>query len=129
MNWREFEDQVRKVCEENEFEVKFHFNFKDELGRGEIDVLAVRFDLVLGIDAKFYSSHRYRVSQLKREAEKHAERCKRLSKILGKRCIPVVVSFIDDLIYHHSECIIVPFHSFNEFLNNIYCYLADFGYI
>ncbi|NHW23244.1 MAG: hypothetical protein HA489_03195 [Archaeoglobales archaeon] len=129
MRWRDFEVEVKKICEEHGFRTSFHHLFKDEIGKAEIDVVAERGSITLCLDAKLYSGHRYRVSQLKREAEKHSNRCKRFSKLSGKSAVPVIVSFIDDAIYFHSGCIIVPFESLNHFLTEIYYYLAEFGYL
>lgn len=127
-DWQEFEKQVKKVCEEHGFKTLFRHLFTDELGKSEIDVVAERGMILLCIDAKLYSGHRYRVSQIKKEAKKHAERCKRFSKVKSKKAIPVLISLIDDAIYFHEGCIIVPFSSFNTFLAEIYYYLAEFGY-
>ncbi|MCS7144919.1 MAG: hypothetical protein NZ879_07875 [Archaeoglobaceae archaeon] len=129
MKWQDFELEVKKICEEHEFSTIFHHFFKDEIGGAEIDVVAERGNILLCLDAKLYSGHRYRVSQLKKEAEKHAERCKRFSKVIGKKAVPVIISFIDDAIYFHGDCIIVPFASLNHFLAEIYYYLAEFGYL
>ncbi len=129
MKWQEFEEEVCRICEAHEFKTKFRHVFTDEQGKSEIDVVAERFDLVICIDAKFYSAGRYRVSQIKKEAEKHFKRCQRFAKIVNKKVVPVIVSFIDDNIYFHSGCIIVPFRSLNDFLAEIYLYLAEFGYL
>ncbi|AIG99340.1 hypothetical protein [Archaeoglobus fulgidus] len=129
MRWQEFEGEVRRICEAHDFSTKFRFVFKDEEGRAEIDVVAERYGIVLCFDAKLYSASRYRASQLRREAEKHRRRCERFSALIGKRAIPVVVSFIDDSLRYHSGCIIVPYHSLNEFLTNLHFYLAEFGFL
>ncbi len=129
MRWQDFEVEVKKICEEHGFRTYFHQFFKDEIGKAEIDVVAERGNIILCIDAKLYSGHRYRVSQLKKEAEKHSFRCERFSKLSGKSAVPVIISFIDDAIYFHKGCIIVPFESLNHFLTEIYYYLAEFGYL
>ncbi len=129
MKWQEFERIIKEVCDFHGFKTSFRVVFKDSEGKSEIDVVAERFQIVLCIDAKFYSAKRYRASQLRKEAKKHVKRCKRYSKI--KRCnvVPVVVSFIDDSINFHEGCIVVPFDCFNDFLENIYYYLALFNYL
>jgi len=129
MKWQEFEEEVRKICEAHGFSTKFRCVFKDEEGKSEIDVVAERYGIVLCFDAKLYSASRYRVSQLKKEAEKHKERVKRFSAITGKTAVPVIVSFIDDYLRFHSGCIVVPYHSLNEFLANLHYYLAEFGFL
>ncbi|AIY90701.1 restriction endonuclease [Geoglobus acetivorans] len=125
-SWQEFEEIVRNILEEHGFETRFRYVFRDESGRAEIDVVAERFDLVLGIDAKRYTEKWYRLSAIKREAEKHAIRCKRLERILGRRVVPVVVPLIDDLVYFHHS-VIVPFEKLNDFLINVHAYLGEFG--
>jgi len=129
ISWREFEAEVRKICEAHEFNTLFRYNFKDEYGRAEIDVIAEKGRILLCIDAKLYSKNRYRVSQLKKEAEKHVKRCERFSKKVGKKAIPIITTLIDDFIYYYEGCIIVPFHFLNHFLAEIYTYLAEFGYL
>ncbi|WP_290598104.1 MULTISPECIES: hypothetical protein [unclassified Archaeoglobus] len=129
MRWQEFEEEVRKVCEAHGFKTSFRHVFKDEGGRGEIDVVAERYGLILCFDAKLYSASRYRASQLRKEAEKHKKRCERFSVLTGKEVVPVIVSFIDDSVRFHEGCIIVPFHSLNEFLTELHYYLAEFGYL
>ncbi len=129
MRWQDFEEEVRRICEIHGFSTKLRYVFTDEHGRAEIDVVAERFGTVLCFDAKLYSASRYRVSQLKKEAEKHRERVNRFSALKGKKAVPVIVSFIDDSLRFHSGCIVVPFHSLNEFLTNLHYYLAEFGFL
>ncbi len=129
MKWQEFEEKVREICEAHGFNTKFRFVFTDGEGRAEIDVVAERYGLILCIDAKLYSASRYRVSQLRKEAEKHRRRCERFATFAGKDAVPVIVSFIDDSIYFYEGCIIVPFESFNHFLAEIHYYLSEFGYL
>ncbi|MCS7118436.1 MAG: hypothetical protein RMH75_05440 [Archaeoglobaceae archaeon] len=129
LRWQDFEVEVKRICEEHNFLTFFRHFFKDELGKAEIDVVAERGNILLCIDAKLYSRNRYRVSQIKREAKKHSERCKRFSRIKGKRAVPVIITSIDDSIYYYEGCIIVPYHSFNYFLSEVYYYLTEFGYL
>lgn len=129
ISWQEFETEVKRICEIHEFKTTFRHIFRDELGKAEIDVVAERGKILLCIDAKLYSKHRYRISQLKKEAEKHVMRCERFSKKVGKKAVPVIITLIDDSVYYHGGCIIVPFHSLNHFLTEIYYYLSEFGYL
>jgi len=129
MKWQEFEEEVKKVCEAHGFKTRFRCVFKDDEGKAEIDVVAERYGLTLCFDAKLYSASRYRLSQLRKEAEKHRKRCERFSTLIGREAVPVIVSFIDDSIRFHEGCIIIPFHSLNEFLAELHYYLAEFGYL
>jgi len=127
-SWQEFEEAIREILEIHGFSTKFRYVFRDEKGKAEVDVLAERFGLTIAIDAKRYTERWYRLSAIKKEAEKHAERCKRLEKITGKRVIPAVVPLIDDSIYFYGGAIIVPFGKLNDFLINIHAYLDELGF-
>ena len=127
-SWQEFEEAIREILEIHGFSTKFRYVFKDERGKAEIDVLAERYSLVLAIDAKRYTEGWYRLSAIKKEAEKHAGRCRRLERLAGGKVIPVIVPLIDDVIYLHEGSIIVPFSKLNDFLLNIHAYLHEFGF-
>ena len=126
-SWQEFEEEILRIFEEHGFKSRKRYVFKDEKGRAEVDILAERFGVILAVDAKRYTEGWYRLSALKREAKKHAERCRRLERVIGKRVIPVVVPLIDDRIYFHHS-FIVPFLSLNDFLLNLHYYLVEFGF-
>jgi lipocalin len=126
LEWQEFEERTREILEKHGFKTK-KVVFRDEHGRAEIDVVAERFDLTLAIDAKRYAGQWYRISALKKESEKHAEKCRRYEKLVGKRIIPIVVSLIDDRILFHGS-IVVPFDNLNEFLLDLHRYLAEIWY-
>ncbi|MFP3908649.1 MAG: restriction endonuclease [Archaeoglobaceae archaeon] len=128
MSWQEFEELVKGVFDSHDFHTKFRVVFKDERGKSEIDVVAQKFGLVIAIDAKKYSEWWHRSSALKRQAEKHLERCERYSQFTGEEVIPIIVSFIDDQIFDHWGCIVVPMEKLNDFLLNFYAYLDDLGY-
>ncbi len=129
LSWQEFEKITKTILESHGFETKFRFVFKDKKSKSEIDVLAVRHDIMLAIDAKRYTAKWHRKSALKKQAEKHVERCDRYSKLVNKKVIPVIVSLIDDSIVFHEGCIVVPFESLNDFLINLHAYLAEFGFL
>lgn len=129
LSWQEFEKITKTILESHGFETKFRFVFKDKKSKSEIDVLAVRHNIMLAIDAKRYTAKWHRKSALKKQAEKHVERCNRYSKLVNKKVIPVIVSLIDDSIVFHEGCIIVPFESLNDFLINLHTYLAEFGFL
>lgn len=129
LSWQEFEEITKNVLESHGFETKFRFVFKDESGKAEIDVFALRHDIILAIDAKRYTAKWHRKYALKKQAEKHAERCERYSKLINKKVVPVIVSLIDDNIVFHEGCIVVPFESLNDFLTNLHAYLAEFGFL
>jgi len=127
ISWQEFEELIREILERNDFKTDFRVVFKDEHGRAEMDVIGEKFGILIGIDAKRYNRGWYRKSALKRQAEKHCERCSRFARLTGKRIIPVIVSLIDDEIILHKDCLIVPFKALNDFLVNIEYYLEEMG--
>jgi hypothetical protein len=127
LSWQEFEEEVKRVFEENNFKTNFRVVFTDEFGRSEIDIVAERFEQILCVDAKRYNKNWHRRSALKREAMKHRERCERFSKIKGKKAIPIVVSLIDDMVVAHEGCVVVPFNSLNDFLVNLHYYMEELG--
>jgi len=129
ISWQEFEEVVRDILESHGFETRFRVVFRDEKGRGEIDVVAERFGVILAIDAKRYTERWYRKSAIRREAEKHVERCRRYSRLEGREVVPVIVSFVDDEVVEHGGCIVVPFRAINDFLLNLEAYLVDFGFL
>jgi len=128
ISWQEFEEKIRDILEIHGFVTRFRVVFKFKGGKSEIDVLASRFGINLAIDAKRYSAKRYRVSGVKKEAEKHWERCRKFEEVFGVSVVPVVVPLIDDAILFHSGCVIVPFEKLNDFLVNIHAYLEEFGF-
>jgi Holliday junction resolvase-like predicted endonuclease len=128
-SWQKFEEFVRDVFESYEFETQFRVVFRDDMGKSEIDVLACRGKLVLAIDAKRYTGGWYRLSAVRREAKKHAERCRRYSKLSGREVIPILVPLIDDGIVSCGGCLIVPMRALRDFLSNIEYYLTLFGYL
>ena len=127
ISWQDFELKVKEILEENNFDTDFRVVFKDEEGKSEIDVVARRYGIVLCVDAKRYNRNWHRRSALKKESEKHRKRCSRFSKVIGSKAIPVIVSLIDDELYLHEGCIVVPFNSFNDFLLNLHYYLEELG--
>jgi len=128
ISWQEFEEKVKDILESNNFKTDFRVVFKDEHGRSEIDVVAERFGLILGVDAKRYNKNWQRRGALKKEAQKHRNRCLRFSKILNSKVVPVIVSLLDDELYTYDGCLIVPFKSFNDFLLNLHFYLEELGF-
>lgn len=128
MKWQEFEEFVKEVFDSHDFHTEFRVVFKDSEGKSEIDVVAHNFGLVIAIDAKKYSEWWHRNSALRKQAEKHLERCDRYSKVIGEEVIPIIVSFIDDQIFDHWGCIVVPIEKLNDFILNIHAYLDELGY-
>ncbi|MGA9140362.1 MAG: hypothetical protein WBZ29_09065 [Methanocella sp.] len=128
LTWQEFEELLRDILDQHNFEVKFRKVFKFN-GRGyQIDVVGYRKDLCLCIDGKKYGRGRYRASSIKAEALKHYKRCLVHEEAFSIRSIPVIVSWIDDNLITENGCIILPVHMLNDFLLNLDYILDDLGY-
>ena len=125
MSWGEFEEFTRDILENFDFLVEFRKVFEFRGRKYEIDVVGHRKDLILCLDCKLYKKGKSRVSALKRQARIHYERTKALEKLEGKRCIPIVVTFLDDSLLFEENCIFVPVEKLNDFLNNLDFYLEE----
>jgi Holliday junction resolvase-like predicted endonuclease len=128
MRWQDFEEFVQEIFNKHGYETQFRVVFRDEEGKSEIDVIAEKFGKIIAIDAKKYSEGWYRVSALKSQARKHFNRCRRFSRLKRSDVIPVIVSFIDDSLFLHSGCIVIPIDRLNDFILNIDTYLAEFEF-
>jgi len=126
LTWQEFEEEVEKILQQHHFETFLRKVFKTKQ-KYEMDVVAFRYGLCLGIDCKLYGPHRYRLSQIKKEAEKHVERCLEFQKLVSQKVIPILVTHIEEEIRLHSGCIIVPYSRFDDFLNHLEYYLDGLG--
>ncbi len=121
--WQDFEDHILKIVLSFGVDADFRKVFFNDKRKFEIDVVGYWNCFCLCIDCKLYRSGRYRVSSLKKEAAKHVLRCIEFEKIIGKACVPVLVTLLDDDICFESECLIVPHYKFNYFLNDIHRFI------
>jgi len=128
LTWQEFEQYIRDILDQNDFEVQFRKIFSHGDRRYQIDAVGYRNDLCLCIDGKKYGRGRHRTSSLKKEALKHYHRCKAHEEALGIKSIPIIVSWIDDNLVSENGCIILPVHMLNDFLLNLESLLDELGY-
>lgn len=127
-DWQSFERFVKQILEKFDFEIEFRKVFRAEgSSKYEIDLVAHNQKIVLCFDCKFYGKARHRVSSLRAEAKKHAKRSAEFERIIKKRCIPVIITWLDDPLLIESGCIFVPINKLNDFLNNAHAYLEEFG--
>ncbi len=115
----EFEEYVLKIVEPFAEHIEFRKVFSNEERRFEIDIVSHMNKFCLCIDCKHYGMTRYRTYSLKSEAKKHTLRCMEFEKKVGKKCIPALVTLLDDNISFEFDCLIIPYYKFNYFLNNI----------
>lgn len=123
----EFEEYVQKIVEPHAEHIEFRKVFSNAKRRFEIDIVSHMKDFCLCIDCKHYGTTRHRTYGLKCEAKKHTLRCIEFEKKTGKKCMPVLVSLLDDNILFEFDCLIIPYYKLNYFLNNIELFL-EFGF-
>ena len=141
-DWKEFEGLVAEIFVANGFYVRRNLRFKTTR-RYEIDVLAVRGDVVFAVDCKEWSRGRYKDSGLRAAVESHEERANHLKKFLKNNLIarkslkidvakqevmPIVVTWLQEGIERHSESMIVPVWKLNSFLNYLLLQSESFAY-
>ncbi len=128
LTWQEFEELLRDILDQNDFEVQFRKIFGHGDRRYQVDAVGYRNDLCLCIDGKKYGRSRYRAGSLKAEALKHHDRTRAHEEALGIRSIPVIVSWIDDNLVFENGCFFVPVALLNDFLINLDAVLDEFGF-
>lgn len=128
-SWQEFEEFVKGVLKRHNFKTEFRKVFSDEKRKYEIDVVGYHPRFILCLDCKFYGKGRKRRGRLKREGKKHSEKVKALEKIQDKKCVPILITFLNDELILDESCLYIPAEKLNDFLNNIYSYLEEFGFI
>jgi len=127
-DWKEFEGLVAEIFIAHGFHVKKNVRFKTSR-RYEIDVLAVRDDVVLAVDCKEWSRGRYKLSGLRLAADNQKARVENLKKFLKSNLIarkslkvnkqeivPLVVTWLQEDLQQHNDSAIVPVWKLNSFL-------------
>lgn len=128
LTWQEFEEYIRDLLEHHDFEVRFRKVFKTPERGYQIDAVACRPGLCLCIDGKKYGRGRPRSSSLKEQAKLHYERTCAYEEAEGVRCIPLIVSWLDDSLMVENGCIFVSIDRLNDFLLNLEAILEELGY-
>jgi len=118
ISWKEFEEKVEEIFRIHNFKTIRNFRFKTAK-RFEIDIIAEKRDLVFAVDCKQWNKGRYKISALKKAAERNLERAKELQNTLigrNKKVIPIIITLFDETIYEHNGVFIVPLFKLNSFL-------------
>jgi hypothetical protein len=131
LTWKDFEGLVATILSENGFRSIESFRRKgNSLIKGmEIDVVGVRGQCVLSVDAKMWGVRGGKSSALRAAAEKQKERTKRLlnqKEALAKRLpsvsegeyelYPVLVTWLVEEVELHEGVPVVPVFKFNPFI-------------
>lgn len=134
INWQEFETFVASIFQQHDFRTLENFRFKTK-NRYEIDVVAIKNDIMICIDCKQWGRRRSKSSAITDAAKKQVKRVKELKKFLknnpiaqGKlkidfkkaTIVPLIVSLFEEDLLEIEDVFIVPVWKLNEFLNNSY---------
>jgi len=133
--WKEFEEIVAEIFRAHGFVVKKNFRFKAER-RYEIDVLAVRNNLIFCVDCKRWSGGRYKKSRIKMCVAEQEKRVEALKSLLNKEktlkdCLkvgenfeikPLLITLMEEDLREEKNTLIVPIFKLNSFLIEAECY-------
>ena len=136
IDWKEFEELIRKILENHDFESFHNFRFRTKR-KYEIDILANRDDLILAVDCKKWRRGRYKKTNLKYAVKSQKERVKKLISFLNKnfiwknklkiskrtKFIPLIVTWFEEDLIQYDNVFIVPVWKFNNFLLNLSEYI------
>jgi Holliday junction resolvase-like predicted endonuclease len=135
-DWKDFEEVVAEVFRRNDFFVKKNFRFKTNK-RYEVDILAIKRDLVLCVDCKRWSGGRYKKTGIKKSVEEQERRVSWIKEMLIKNPIlrktlkigdvfevrPLLVTLMEEDLIKEKNTFIVPIFKLNSFLLEIENYL------
>ncbi|MFW9973805.1 MAG: hypothetical protein ACFFDQ_00880 [Candidatus Thorarchaeota archaeon] len=134
LTWKDFEGFVASILIENNYECVESFRRRgNSLIQGmEIDVIGVRGNTIVAIDAKMWGIRTGKTSALKMAAEKQKDRTQELKTELnnlskrvrmlkeGKyQLIPVIVTWLVEEVEFHEGVPVVPIFKFNSFILDI----------
>jgi hypothetical protein len=135
-DWKDFEEIVAEIFRRHDFLVKKNFRFKIEK-RHEVDILAIRRNLVFCVDCKRWSGGRYKKSGIKRSVEEQEKRTNLIKNIIDKNPIlrktlkiesnpevkPLIITLMEEDLTKEKNTFIVPVFKLNSFLLEIENYL------
>jgi hypothetical protein len=131
LTWKDFEGFVASILSENTYRcVESYRRRGNSLIQGmEIDVIGVKGNTIISIDAKMWSIRSGKASALKTAAEKQKKRTLELSEELDKlskkmgtlterkyRLFPVLVTWLVEEVELHEGVPVVPIFKLNSFI-------------
>ena len=134
LDWKQFENIIATIFDQNGFTVITNFRFKDEFTRYEIDVLAFKYPYLFIIDCKYHkkaSSAMFKDAAYKQK--KRAEILLEMFPILSDELIrklflplkrklliiPLVISWRDHIVQFQQDIAILPYQQLPGFLQEI----------
>jgi len=135
-DWKDFEEIVAEIFRRHDFIVKKNFRFKTKR-RYEVDIVAVRQNLVFCVDCKRWSGGRYKKSGIKKSVEMQEKRTEIIKNILDKNPIlrkalkikdkfevkSLLVTLMEEDLAKEKNTFIVPVFKLNSFLLEIENYI------
>jgi hypothetical protein len=137
LTWKDFEGFVANILMENNYQCVESFRKRGtpEARGFEIDVIGIKENSIVAIDAKMWGVRKGKSSALKPAAEKQKERTKRLCRIMGRlsermgtipngtySLKPILVTWVVEEVVFHGGVPIVPVFKLNSFLQDIAIY-------
>jgi Holliday junction resolvase-like predicted endonuclease len=131
-NWKEFEEVIAEIFRKNNFRTKQNFRFKTKR-RFEIDLIALKRNLVFCVDCKEWSKGRYKKTGLRYAVKNQKERTEELKKFIKNNPIaqsslkidekhefhPLIVTLLEEDLVEENNVFIVPVWKLNNFLIEI----------
>lgn len=137
LTWKDFEGFVASILVANTFQCVESFRRRgNSLVHGmEIDVIGVRGDTIISIDAKMWGVRSGKKTALKQAAEKQKIRTQELSNELDRlsskmtnldtreyRLFPALVTWLVEEVEFHEGVPVVPIFKLNSFILEFYQY-------
>lgn len=137
MTWKDFEGLIASILSENNFVCTESFRRRgtSEVKGMEIDVIGIRGNMALSVDAKMWSVRGGKASALRTAAEKQKERTFRLTSQLAQlskkipsmmkglyTIIPVMVTWLVEEVELHEGVPVVPVFKLNSFIQDFEMY-------
>jgi len=127
-DWREFEGIVGDIFRQNDFRVRNNFRFKTSR-RWEVDLVAVRGDIVFCVDCKRWSagrSKRWGIAKAARDQEKRASEMGKFfrSNFIARsmmgipigRFVPMMATLHEEEVLMEGATFVVPVKKLNSFI-------------
>lgn len=137
LTWKDFEGLVASILSENNFSCTESFRRRgtSDVKGMEIDVIGIRGNVALSVDAKMWSVRGGKASALRPAAEKQKERTIRLTSQLERlsqkipsmmageyNIIPVMVTWLVEEVEIHEGVPVVPVFKLNSFIQDFEMY-------
>ncbi|MFW9966064.1 MAG: hypothetical protein ACFFEA_02845 [Candidatus Thorarchaeota archaeon] len=137
LTWKDFEGFVANIFKENDYRCVESFRKRGtpEAKGLEIDVIGIKGNSIVAVDAKMWGVRTGKSSALKPVAEKQKERTKRLCIIMARlsermgtipngtySLKPILVTWMVEEVVFHEGVPIVPVFKLNSFLQDIDIY-------